>query len=159
MGMPFQDFMYTDFVVHLGKAQQRMSVIGEFLIEVIDQPQGAWIALGAAQDTMANGHGRVVRVKPAVPPSAQSLLTRLESHSRHCSQHLPTGKGCRPAVVATPQAGCCGCIHMPWRHRTRSHYLAGKRTDIARVMIGHVVEQSVQNAQLTLTVYAADIST
>src|SRR5262250_1113980 len=104
---------------------------------------------------MANGHGRIVRVKPAIPPSAQGVLTSFESHSRHGSQHLPTGKGRRPTVVSTPQAGRCGRIHVPWRHRTRAHHLAGKRTDIARVMIGHVVEQSVHDAQLALTVYAA----
>src|SRR5574341_625305 len=106
---------------------------------------------------MANGHGRIVRVEPAVPPAAQGVLTCVDAHVSYGTQHLSTGKGCCATMVPTPQAGSCCRIHVPWRHRARADHLAGKRTDVARVVIGHIVEQPVHDAELTLTVHTAHV--
>src|SRR5205823_5309852 len=153
MRMPFQDLVYAHFVVDPGKTEQRMSIIGELFIEFIEEAEGARVALWAAQHAMANGHGRIVRVEPAVPPGTERLLIGIDAYVGHGTEHLATGERCRPTMVPPPQTGGRSGIHMPGRHGTRTDDDTSEGADIAWIVIGHVVQEPIHDAQLALTVY------
>src|SRR5215475_3408124 len=103
--MPFQDLVYPHSVVDAGKTEQRMPIIGELFIELIEEAESTRVALGTAQYAVTNGHGRIVGVEPAVPPGTEGLLIRIDTHVGHGTEHLTTGERCRPPMVTPPQTG------------------------------------------------------
>ena len=102
---------------------------------------------------MANGHGRIVGVEPTVPPGTERLLICIDAYVSHRTEHLATGKRCRPTMVPPPQTGGSSGIHMPGRHGTRTDDNTGERADIPWIVIGHVVQKPIHDAPLALTVH------
>src|SRR5712691_4116024 len=154
MWMPFQDLVYSHFVMDAGKTEQRMPIIGELFIELIEEAESARVAIRATQYAMADGHGRIVRVEPAVPPGTEHLLIRIDTHVGHGTEHLTTGERRRTTMVPPPQTGGGSGIHMPGRHGTRTDDDTGECADIPWIVIGHVVQEPIHDAQLALMVYA-----
>src|SRR5215470_5674841 len=106
---------------------------------------------------MANGHGGIVGVEPVVPPGTERLLIRIDAYVSHGTEHLATSERCRPTMVPPPQTGGGSGIHVPGRHGTRTHNDTRERADIPWIVIGHVVQEPIHDAQLALTVHAPSV--
>src|SRR5215831_1887284 len=103
---------------------------------------------------MANGHGCIVGVEPAVPPGTERLLIGINTDVGHGTEHLTTGERRRTTMVPPPQTGGSSGIHMPGRYGTRTDDDTGERADIPWIVIGHVVQEPIHDTQLALTVHS-----